>query len=100
MGTVCCSLFFAVNFAPQYLMGGAGGKFFHVACYVTYGSRACGTLSISEDGKVEKENLFWERYMSCTGGQMCYFNRVRMNLSHKNSRIKENFFMIGDMFYE
>ena len=20
--------------------------------------------------------------MSCTGGQMCYFNRVRMNLSH------------------
>lgn len=38
--------------------------------------------------------------MSCTGEQMCYFNRVRMKLSHKNSRIKENFFMIGDMFYE
>lgn len=38
--------------------------------------------------------------MSCTGGQMCYFYRVKMNLSHKNSRIKENFFMIGDMFYE
>lgn len=78
----------------------AGGEFFNVACYVTYGRMACGTLSISEDGKAEKENLFWERYMSCTGGQMCYFYRVRMNLSHKNSRIKENFFMIGDMFYE
>ena len=59
--------FFAVNFAPQYLMGGAGGKFFNVACYVTYDRMACGTLSISEDGKVEKKNLFLERYMSCTG---------------------------------
>ena len=63
------------------------GKKFNVACYVTYGRMACGTLSISEDGKVEKENLFWEIYV-LYGGQMCYFNRVRMNLSHKNSRIK------------
>ena len=31
----------------------AGEKFFNVACYVTYGRMACGTLSISEDGKVE-----------------------------------------------
>lgn len=31
--------------------------------------------------------------MSCAGEQMCYFNRVRMNLSHKNIRIKENFNM-------
>ena len=29
------------------------GKKFKVACYVTYGRMACGTLSISEDGKVE-----------------------------------------------
>lgn len=29
------------------------GKIFNVACYVTYGRMACGTLSISEDGKVE-----------------------------------------------
>lgn len=85
--------FFAINFVHQYLMGGAGGKFFKVACYVTYGRMACGTLSISRDGKAERRNLYWERYMSCTGGQMCYFNRVKMILSHKNSRIKENFNM-------
>ena len=63
------------------------GKIFNVACYVTYGRMARGTLSISEDGKVEKENLFWEIYV-LYGGQMCYFYRVRMNLSNKNSRIK------------
>ena len=67
------------------------GEIFNVACYVTYVRMACGTLSISKDGKAEKENLFWERYMSCTGEQMCYFYRVMMNLSHKNSRIMENF---------
>lgn len=50
-------------------MGGAGENFFKVACYVTYGRMACGTLSVSEDGKAEKENLFWEKYMSCTGGK-------------------------------
>ena len=71
-GTVCCSLFFCSKFCSSIPNGRCRGKFFNVACYVTYGRMACGTLSISEDGKVEKENLFWERYMSCTGGQMCY----------------------------
>ena len=59
------------------------GKIFNVACYVTYGRMACGTLSISEDGKVEKENLFWEIYV-LYGGQMCYFNRQKFTTFLKN----------------
>ena len=59
------------------------GKKFKVACYVTYGRMACGTLSISEDGKVEKENLFWEIYV-LYGGQMCYFNRQNFTTFLKN----------------
>lgn len=39
----------------------------------------------------QKSRICFGRYMSCTGEQMCYFNRVKMNLSHKNSRIKEKF---------
>ena len=45
------------------------GEIFNVACYVTYGRMACGTLSISEDGKAEKENLFWEIYVLYGGGK-------------------------------
>ena len=63
--------FFAVNFAHQYLMGGAGKKF-KVACYVTYGRMACGTLSVSEDGKAEKENLFWEIYVLYGGANVLF----------------------------
>ena len=59
------------------------GKKFKVACYVTYGRMACGTLSISEDGKAEKENLFWEIYV-LYGGQMCYFNRQKFTTFLKN----------------
>ena len=48
------------------------GKKFKVACYVTYGRMACGTLSISEDGKVEKENLFWEIYVLYRGANVLF----------------------------
>ena len=48
------------------------GKKFKVACYVTYGRMACGTLSISEDGKVEKENLFWEIYVLYEGANVLF----------------------------
>ncbi len=48
------------------------GKKFKVACYVTYGRMACGTLSISEDGKVEKENLFWEIYVLYGGANVLF----------------------------
>lgn len=64
--------FFAVNFAHHYLTGGAGGNFFKVACYVTYGRRACGTLSILKDGKAEKENLFWEIYVLYGGANVLF----------------------------
>lgn len=43
-GQCAVPYFFAVNFASQYLIGGAGGKIFKVACYVTYGRMACGIL--------------------------------------------------------
>ena len=73
MGTVCCSLFFAVNFAPQYLMGGAGGKFFHVACYVTYGRMACGTLSISKESRGRKtEFVLGEIYVLYGGANVLF----------------------------
>ena len=48
------------------------GEIFNVACYVTYGRMACGTLSISEDGKVEKENLFWEIYVLYGGANVLF----------------------------
>ena len=48
------------------------GKKFKVACYVTYGRMACGTLSISEDGKAEKENLFWEIYVLYGGANVLF----------------------------
>ena len=53
-GTVCCSLFFCSKFCSSIPNGRCGEKIFNVACYVTYGRMACGTLSISKDGKVEK----------------------------------------------
>lgn len=81
MGTVCCSLFFCSKFYSSIPNGRCRGEIFNVACYVTYGRVACGTLSISKDGKAKKENLFWEKYMSCTGVQMCYSNRVTRELS-------------------
>lgn len=83
--------FFAVNFALKYIMGGRGKIFSRLLAM----SPMVGWLVVhypyQRKAGGEKLNLFWERYMSCTGGQMCYFYRVKMNLSHKNSRIMENF---------
>lgn len=71
-GQCAVPYFFAINFVHQYLMGGAGGKFFKVACYVTYGRMACGTLSILKDGKAEKLNLFWKIYVLYGGTNVLF----------------------------